>query len=179
VDQYLRVKAYSGIGSRESPLDILEKMERLSHSFQDEWVLRSGGAPGADSAFEKGITNGNKEIYLPWRQFNDNPSPLFSVSKEAQEMASKFHPNWNNLSPAVKKLMGRNAYQVLGYDLNSPAAFVLCWTPDGCESTKTRTSHTGGTGLAISLASSLFIPVINMFNKNWQDKLMLAIEESE
>jgi len=37
------------------------------------FVLRSGGAKGADEAFENGA--GEKEIYLPWRGFRDNPSP--------------------------------------------------------------------------------------------------------
>ena len=42
------------------------------------FVLRSGGADGADTFFEIGcdMSNGLKEIYLPWNNFNNNLSQL-------------------------------------------------------------------------------------------------------
>lgn len=64
--------------------------------------------------------------------------------------------------------MGRSVFQVLGSDLLTPSRFVLCWTPDGCEHHITRSSKTGGTGLAISVASSHNIPVVNMANPTWK-----------
>ncbi|NYZ25158.1 hypothetical protein HND93_36125, partial [Azospirillum sp. ROY-1-1-2] len=64
---------YAGIGSRETPPAVLEVMaavgERLA---QLGWVLRSGGAVGADQAFERGCdrVGGRKEIFLPWPGFD-------------------------------------------------------------------------------------------------------------
>lgn len=44
------------IGSRETPKDKLEQLTSLSKQFSDSnWVLRSGGAPGADTAGELGL----------------------------------------------------------------------------------------------------------------------------
>lgn len=61
--------------------------------------------------------------------------------------------------------MNRNVYQVLGYTLDIPSEFVICYTPDGCKHHKDRTNKTGGTGLAISVASKNNIPIINLGNE--------------
>ena len=50
---------YTGIGSRETPNEILDRMTRLGSWFSElDWVLRSGGAEGADRAFERGVRVG-------------------------------------------------------------------------------------------------------------------------
>lgn len=158
-------KFYTGIGSRETPKEILELMTQIATILEKKgWILRSGAAPGADTAFEKGVVN-NKEIYLPWKNFNDSKSEFYSISNEALKIASENHPGWKYLKPPVKKLMARNAYQVKGFKLNRKSSFLICWTPDGCESFETRTNKTGGTGLAISIASKEGIPIFNLKNK--------------
>ena len=51
---------YSGIGSRETPDNVLVVMEKLGAAFAKKgFVLRSGGADGADSAFERGCDSAN------------------------------------------------------------------------------------------------------------------------
>jgi hypothetical protein len=119
------------------------------------YVLRSGGASGADSAFEAGVKNhANKEIYLPWKGFNMNPSPLCGVSAEALAMAEKFHPAWDECSTGARELHARNCYQVLGGDLQTPAKFVVCWTKDG--------KMVGGTSQAMRIAKAFDIPIFNL-----------------
>ena len=71
------------------------------------------------------------------------------------------------MKKAVRELMARNAQQVLGADLKEKSQFVLCWTQDGCETHADRTYRTGGTGQAISVASTYGVPVINMYNEHW------------
>jgi hypothetical protein len=154
---------YTGIGSRETPATILATMTALALKLEhDGWILRSGAAPGADSAFEEGVQA--KDIYLPWPGFQGSTSLFQGPKPEAFEIAAPHHPYWDKLSFPVKKLMARNAHQVLGTQLDSPSDFIVCWTPDGCKSQAERTSSTGGTGLAISLADSLGIPVFNLRN---------------
>lgn len=144
------MKFYTGIGSRKTPESILNTMTEIAQYFENNnFILRSGGAIGADTAFELGSKN--KEIFKP-EQCND----------EALLLASKFHPKWNSLSDYVKKLHGRNAFQVLGINLNTPSKFVICWTPDGCISHKQRSIKTGGTGTAISIADYYKIPIYNL-----------------
>jgi len=158
-------KYYTGIGSRETPVKILHIMTNIATALEKKgWLLRSGGADGADLAFENGVTK-YKNIYLPWRGFNDSTSNLYHISDEALEIASRHHPGWAHLSSPIRKLMARNVYQVQGVNLDQNSKFLICWTPDGCESAETRTNKTGGTGLAISLASELGIPIFNLKNE--------------
>jgi len=49
-------KYYAGIGSRSTPAEVLGKMTSIAGKLCDlGYVLRSGGAPGADTAFEAGV----------------------------------------------------------------------------------------------------------------------------
>ena len=149
---------YAGIGSRKTPEDILKKMRVLGFVFAEAgYILRSGGADGADTAFEQGCraADGKREIFLPWKDFNKNGSELFPPSPAAFDMAKQFHPAWDKLSTAGKKLHARNSHQVMGRDLTTPVSFVLCY------------AEGGGTEQAIRIATAAKIPVINMA-KNWK-----------
>lgn len=165
---------YAGIGSRKTPEEIGVKITKIASDLEKcGYTLRSGGAEGADSYFEAGANK--KEIYLPWRGFNDNSSQFHNVGYTALEIAQRHHSGWDRLSEPVKKLMGRNAYQVLGIDLKTPVDFLVCWTDDGCETDSERTKYTGGTGLAISIASRLNIPVYNIANEESLEMLIFLI----
>ena len=115
---------YAGIGSRETPQEVLDSFIRIGKYLANEgYTLRSGGAEGADLAFERGADsiNGNKEIYLPWKRFGNSESNLVVSDGAAFEIAAKYHPYWNNLKTTSKKLQARNSHQVLGKDLNTPS----------------------------------------------------------
>jgi hypothetical protein len=150
---------YAGIGSRETPQEILSKMEEIAVLLANKhYTLRSGGADGADSAFEKGCdsVNGNKEIYIPWKNFNKNKSELYLQSPEAFLIAQQFHPAWHTLSDGVRRIMARNTLQVLGQDLKKEtySEFVVCYTWNGLES--------GGTGQAMRIAKAYGIQIYNL-----------------
>ena len=165
---------YAGIGSRETPESVLAIMTQLAKELDHlGYTLRSGGANGADTAFEKGSTC--KEIFLPWRGFNKNPSDRYIVSEAAHNLTARFHPAWAVLPRAVRLLMARNANQVMGETLDAPAKFVICWTRDGAESPKERTSKTGGTGQAIAIASHYGIPVFNLQKTDAHARLLMLV----
>lgn len=151
------VKYYAGIGSRQTPRDIQNKMGLIAQRLSNlSYCLLSGGADGADIAFEKCATY--KQIFLPWDGFNNKhvDGKTYVIPEENLELVKKYHPKFSNLSSAGKKLMSRNSYQVLGPDLKTPVEFVLCWTKDGKAS--------GGTGQAIRVANAHQIPVFNLKN---------------
>jgi hypothetical protein len=150
---------YIGIGSRETPIDIQRIMYRFAQVMAEQGMtLRSGGADGADSAFEQGCDSvqGKKQIYLPWVGFNGRSSQFTKPSNAAYDLASEIHPAWFKCSRGMKALHARNCHQILGMDLNSPSSFVVCWTPGG--------KLVGGTRTALVLASLNNIPVFNLFN---------------
>lgn len=125
---------YAGIGSRRVPYNIHCKMSSFAMRFaQMGYILRSGAAEGSDRAFETGCKSvkGECEIWLPWKGFNNNTSPLIGgQTLEALKSVAKYHPNPSALSPAAKKLMARNWNQLYGH--NSIASrLCVCYTPNG------------------------------------------------
>ena len=143
---------YTGIGSRATPGAMLKVFTRIATRLNTcGYTLRSGGADGADSAFEAGADC--SDIYLPWKGFNNNASELYEISDAAYEMAELHHPAWNRCSPAARKFHARNCYQVLGYALDDPAKFIICWTPGG--------KAVGGTGQALRIAATHGIRIVN------------------
>lgn len=150
------MKTYAGIGSRKTPENILKIMRTFGHDMAEYgYVLRSGAADGADTAFEEGCDEfgGEKEIFLPWKGFNGSDSTFHEVHENAYEIARKHHPAWNRLSSAAKKLHGRNTYQILGWNCDDPVDVVVCWTPSGKRS---------GTEQALRIARTYNIPIYNL-----------------
>lgn len=147
---------FAGIGSRETPIDIMKLMTEITiFLYGKGFILRSGGAGGADTAFEAGVPkDAYKEIYLPWESFKGNSSKLYGVGHDAIDLAKKYHPAWERLGKYARRLIARNGYQVLGEDLNTPAKFVVCWTVGG--------KLKGGTAQALRIAKDYNIPVFNL-----------------
>lgn len=116
------------------------------------YVLRSGGAIGADSAFERGVLNpDNMRIYSP----NMNIEVSEETWKKSVDIALSCHPN---PAAAMKYIrwIGRNPFQVLGDDLKTPSEFLVCWTKNA--------KDVGGTGTTIRIAKKYNVPVLNLFD---------------
>lgn len=180
-----QVLYYTGVGSRETPGDrskdaptgIFAQMVALGQLLARlGFTLRSGAAPGADEAFERGCdsVNGSKEIWLPWRGFENHSEhgaymiPAGELSL-FEEIAKKFHPVWDDLKQGARKMHTRNVGQVLGKDRATPSMFEICWTPDGCTGAKGRTRNTGGTASAIVIAEANHVPIFNLANEGAYD----------
>jgi len=150
------MKYYAGIGARKTPDNILELMGKVAKKLgEEDWILRSGGAEGADSAFEKGAKNFEKQIFLPWKGFNNNDSNLYAYEQQHEDLAIQHHPNFRGLTQGAKKMMIRNSAQIIGLeDSCKPSSFVICWTKDG--------KIAGGTGQALRVSKSLDIPIVNL-----------------
>lgn len=163
---------YSGIGSRETPEPICKEMTEFAAFMGARgWIMRSGAAPGADEAFERGAPLGRRELYLPWKTFGNRwnadcivPSEKFKgpVYMEALKIAQRHHPGWHNLQEGARKLMARNVFQVLGQDLKTPSAFICCWAPDTRMEGGKIVNVKGGTGLAVRMAVEFGVPVYNL-----------------
>lgn len=153
------VNYYAGIGSRETPDDVLQKMTGIAHTLNGmRYVLRSGGARGADAAFFNGC-GGNVQLFRA-----DN------ATHEALLLAPKFHPAWERCKKFDKNLHARNMMILLGRNLDTPVDFVVCWTPGG--------KTVGGTGQAMRAAQFFGIPIVNLYKEDLTyDKIMEYREE--
>lgn len=180
---------YTGVGSRKTPYSSRWVLMDVAKYFAERGiVLRSGGADGADSFFQHGAesawyTHHSKcyrasELYIPWEGFGyflDNehlydiepPYRLHPLERiepelvtEAQYIAKHIHPAWSKLSDAGKKLHTRNVFQVLGRDLKTPSAFLICYA----ETSNKKASGTplGGTRTAWCLAKEHSIECFNL-----------------
>lgn len=156
---------YAGIGARITPQEYLDLFKEIGKDLGNVgYTLRSGGADGADKAFELGADNSDTkpEIYLPWSGFNHSTSKYnpteYPYSEEEMLFTSRIHPKWSNCTPSTRKLHYRNTRVIIGCpqihgERLQMSRFVICWTERGI--TK------GGTAQAIRLAQYLKIPIFN------------------
>lgn len=165
---------YAGIGSRKTPPEYCRVMTDIARQLSPTgWLLRSGGAAGADLAFERGAVH--KQIHLPWDGYNNTRENgtthiVPDLNKETNplatqivDIAARHHPAWDKLSDTVRLFMCRNTTIVLGMDLASYAKMVVCWTENG--------KLIGGTAHGIKIAHAFDIPVFNIALQEDQVKL--------
>lgn len=161
---------YAGVGSRKTPNFWLMQIENFAERSADlGHVLTSGGAQGADIAFQTGMTlgRGKAVIYRPNEAFIYNDGEAIghqtyhqasAYDKQADSILlsvmSEQHYNAVAKRPYVHLLHLRNVYIVLGVHMDQPVDCLVCWTPGG--------KLEGGTSTAIRIAEEHGIPVYNL-----------------
>lgn len=152
---------YAGIGSRDTPPNVLEQMKAIAEELSKfrNVVLRTGGAVGADNAFLEGVFSGcgTYELYLPWPKYNGHTeATLKNPTDVAVHNVAQYVPHWDYCRESVRKLHGRNMHIILGDTLDTPVDFVICYTPNG--------KTVGGTAIAMNIATAYGIPIFNLFH---------------
>lgn len=160
-------KVYAGIGARRTPSDVLDVMRETAYFLAKHgWTLRSGGAPGADTAFEAGAYEAyatephipQPDIFLPWPCFNDHRADdrHSAPYPGAMNIAAHHHPAWARCNGPARLLHARNAHIILGADVHHPFVprFVICWTSRG--------KRGGGTGQALRIADYYGVPIYDL-----------------
>ncbi len=175
------MEAYAGIGARELPPPLQIEFVKIGrHLAQAGYTLRSGGAEGADLAFEWGADDGSgkKEIFLPWKGFNRSKSSLVlpnPIPNDIVAIAREIYPHWDRVTEPVRRLHARNVMQILGQDLNSPSAFVVCYT----ERPYNDPNAVGGTLFGIKLAEKHNIRVYNFFVRGDRERFYTLLNTIE
>lgn len=181
------MKMYTTIGSRETPTPIQWLMARIGrHLNLQGHGIRSGGARGADTAFQVGsMASGlpNRRIYLPNAEFtlsrNGSQIPLSAdpqhtiLDRDRLEEAirilqkhrlgtSRIHPSAHPReildTDPVSSLFARNVAQVLGGNFNNPSAGLIGYMPTS--------GRPGGSKIAFDLALARGIPTFNLADKH-------------
>lgn len=159
------LRFYAGIGSRQTPDHILDKFEDIGQKLSEscQFVLRSGGAIGADDAFITGAFHNNEhtvEVYLPWEGYNGYYDGMSKVIPQwAFEMAEQNHDYWDRCGPGARKMHARNCQIVFGEHGDSPVDFIVCYTD-------------GGTGMALRLAIKNGIKIYNFGTKDYTNEIL-------
>lgn len=159
---------YAGIGSRETPSEVLKQMTEIAKELESRGytlntgITFGGKKEGADKAFSDGATK--KNLFSPEKQ---------GSRKKEQAIAKEIHPKPEALSEGGLKLMARNTNQIFGDDLDTPVDFVLFYAK---EDISNPLRPQGGTGQAVEIARRKGIPTINMADTNWRNQLEDAIK---
>lgn len=186
---------YTGIGSRDTPKDVLWTMRQIGYGMARRgFTLRSGKADGADRAFEQGFLSfkeaaleghehdilARAELYQPWSAFGECPTkwdmPInhikYSIVAMARNWVKEIHPNPSALSSVALNLHTRNLFQVLGRDLLTPTDFVIYWAK-----TDKQGLPLGGTRTAVMVAKDKGIPTINMADDDWNPRFKELVKD--
>ncbi len=163
-------KTYAGIGHRDlggfCEPNTNEPVENVMAWIAGElekfgYTLNSGGAKGADAAFEYGVKSpASKNIFTP-----------ADATEKTRAIAQELHPAHERLQGHALDLYARNTNQVFGRNLDCTVDFVVCYTRDGCETAATRSRDSGGTGQAIEMADRKGAKVFNMKKIDWFERL--------
>jgi hypothetical protein len=159
---------YAGIGSRETPDNILKIMTQcavlLAH---DGFICSTGGAIGADQAFAQGsnVAGGTTHLHLPWKSYEEEwvnslegDNRLYVLAKhdvDAYHSVETYHPSYDKIQDkrGVIALHARN-YNIITKP--ERVKFIICWTKDA--------EYSGGTAQAMRIADDLDIPIYNLGN---------------
>ena len=173
---------YTGVGSRDTPPEIMEIMSIGAYKLASMgFIGRSGSARGADTAFEIGHGLFMKdtglsrfESFLPWDGFNGltqdgihTVAPTLPTYDAAKSIIRSVHPKYGRLSSDARKLHTRNVFQVLGANLDAPCELLICWAkPRGVFSVH------GGTNTAYQLALQNNAIIFNLYHTDQLDKFI-------
>ena len=178
-----RPVAYAGVGSRATPPEVLAGMSDLARVLGDAgFALSTGGADGADRAFETGAlhTDAPVTVHTPWPGYNGyrpgrdpesdidviHPRPGDAVRGQSFEhLARKHHPAWERCRRGARALFVRNV-SILAGALDDegtvlPVRAVVAWNPNGSAHGR----EAGGTGHTLRVAADLGIPVVNLSDR--------------
>lgn len=153
------VLSYAGIGSRQTPPEVLRCMYALAYDLADDgWMLRSGGAAGADTYFEEGASAANEDLVdifgSDWGNGSTRARSIAqSVINALNHEDGESIPPLSRMKRVTQGLIARNMAIILGGELDDPCSFVICWTPNG--------ELVGGTRYALKLAQQRSIPIYN------------------
>lgn len=171
------MKYYTGIGSRDiSSIEYNLVVKIGSRMAELGYCLRSGGADGADEAFEEGcdLAEGEKSIYLPWKNFNGywmGPS-VYSLTGKQRAFARErllelgVLPWFDNLSNSSKLFHTRNYYQVVGSTEVPSRVCIYIADIDW------KGEPVGGTRTAVMVSKVLGVPTYNLRDNEEREKLL-------
>ena len=163
------------IGTAKTATDVdgVRMINAAAYSVIEGHTVVSGGAPQMDSAAERGVDimrqinperEYHKKIILPWNNFEkrqEDGKDFFLLDATMTEIAERLLKAagivwYPALSPGIKKLYARNAFQILLPDYSKTD--VVGWIAPEDKHGLPK----GGTRIAVLMAHCLDIPTFNL-----------------
>lgn len=132
-------RIYAGIGSRATPPEVVSIMRRLAEDMDRRgWILRSGGASGADSAFEAGARDPSRRaIYLPGSSFNGRQAGPGGYFDSTQL------PGWQAALGTVMEFHPSRTYQRAAGEMIATGGLPVATVMDRIQRFGPRLDHSG------------------------------------
>lgn len=160
-------KSIAVMGSKEHPAEILRLAQEVAEYLKSvsgfKIIIRTGGNDGIEKVIADSL--GNKEVFLPWKGFNNNRESKYTKpSPGCEDVIRKIILTFDNIKEGAKPIFLRIAHVILGKDLNARAECLITYSPDGAETKEKVNSKTGYASSSILLANAAKIPVFNLHN---------------
>jgi hypothetical protein len=167
---------YTGVGSSRTPPDICALIISLAQYLATTgMILRTGANKGADQAFAAGTAE-QREVYSPYTDAGGYSNGIVitdrDIAEQAVRIAAQLHPGWKDYNDFARKAHTRCIYQVLGADLQTPSAYVICYA-----SVDDHGQIEGSTRTTVALAQARSIPVYNLHDLSTRSKFRKRLEE--
>jgi len=111
--------------------------------------------------------------YLPWKKFNTTVTDPILATPLGYRIAIGVHKAYMKLPPAVRAILARDVNAMLGVDATDPVDFIITWSDGGAEALSKNSDFKkiGNNSFCLMIASRANIPVVNVFNTNFIDKM--------
>lgn len=167
-DPYMPVIVYI---DRDFPQDIKDKLVAFISKLISKGFTVRFNADDVDLVKRiRSMSTKNIEDHVPFKDFKPTrdgeaiSSKFCWNSKTTDHIAQMSNPAWEKLPRIVQIIMSRNARMLVGSKNNSPAKFLITWSPDGASCGKEVSSETGNVGSYIKMADRVAVPVLNLNN---------------
>lgn len=132
------------------------------------------------------LSNNKVEAHVPFNDFKQNRDDAEGIkskfcwnSATTDHIAQQNFVAWDKLPKIVRILMSRNVRMLIGSRNNSPAKFLITWSPDGATTGTQVSTNTGNVGTYIKTADSLSVPVLNLNNQESRELISKYILKGE
>lgn len=166
----------SVFSNENPPPEVVERAKQIAEILNNhEYTVRHDGLSPIAKTFE-GIFSTRKELYLPWKNFNEQNSSFSYSTTQSMDIVKKFFPAFDKIKDSAKAFLSRGVRMILGQNLKSNTSLVIVWTEDGVEDSLHKTAQTGFSGFPMGIAFSMYIPVINLQNANCVERVKKIVE---
>lgn len=116
--------------------------------------------------------------FLPWKKFNTNVEDPVLSTPMGYRIAIGIHKKFMQLPAAVRAILARDVNALVGPEATDQVDLVLAWTDGGNEALTKNTDFkkVGNNVFILQVAKRANLPVVNVYNSNFIDKLKEIIK---
>jgi len=162
------------------PADAADRIAKVAKGLMDKgYVFRHTGS--ADNALQNQIIameGATFKTHLPWKGFNKGITDPILANGTGYRIAVGIHKSYMKLPASVRAILSRDVNAITGEEATDPVDFIITWTDGGDEfiGKNVDFKKIGNNTFILMLAKRATIPVVNVYNDSFLDKLKTLIK---